>query len=437
MDFLAGGQGPGDDQRIRALIAMAKQNAEQGRHQEANRLLRQAETEAPRHPLVINEAALRLLAAGNAADALVLLEQVVAAQPSDPALRFNLATALRRLDRLDEALETIEGLLAIDAANLSALLEKGELLDLQNRPRAAAMSYRAALQTLPPDFRAPPWLEPKLRQAREAVDANNRKLESFIAEGIEHVRARHADEPLRRFDQCVDMLLQKRRIFRQQPTFMYFPELPAIEFYDRSLFPWLDVVDAAADDVRKEFVAALSDGSEILDPYVHFEGRPTEQWRELNNSRRWGVYSLWREGKAFPEHIARCPKTVEMLEDLPRWDVPGSGPTAMFSVLDAKSRIPPHTGPVNTRLVVHLPLIVPAGCGFRVGGQHREWQPGKAFVFDDSINHEAWNNSDVPRAVLIFDVWSPFLTAAERDLVRALTTRIGEYYGTTSNSGVI
>ena len=108
----------------------------------------------------------------------------------------------------------------------------------------------------------------------------------------------------------------------------------------------------------------------------------------------------------------------------------------MFSLLDAKSRIPAHTGPVNTRLVVHLALVVPPGCGFRVGGETREWHAGKAFVFDDSINHEAWNDSDLPRAVLIFDIWTPFLSEAERDLVRALTTRIGEFYGTTSSGGI-
>ncbi|MGD0866402.1 MAG: aspartyl/asparaginyl beta-hydroxylase domain-containing protein, partial [Rhizomicrobium sp.] len=84
--------------------------------------------------------------------------------------------------------------------------------------------------------------------------------------------------------------------------------------------------------------------------------------------------------------------------------------------------------------VVHLPLVVPPGCGFRVGGRQREWQPGKAFVFDDSIDHEAWNDSDEPRAILIFNIWSPFLSAAERELTRTLTARIGEYYGTMSNS---
>jgi aspartyl/asparaginyl beta-hydroxylase (cupin superfamily) len=100
----------------------------------------------------------------------------------------------------------------------------------------------------------------------------------------------------------------------------------------------------------------------------------------------------------------------------------------VFSILDAHTRIPPHTGVNNTRLVVHLPLVVPPGCGFRVGSEQREWQPGKAFVFDDTIEHEAWNQSNEPRAVLILDTWNPRLTQSERAFVRAVTAGVGEYY---------
>jgi aspartyl/asparaginyl beta-hydroxylase (cupin superfamily) len=426
-----------NDQRIRALIASAKRNAEQGRPSEAARLMRQAEIEAPRHPLVLNESALRLLNSGNASGARTLLDQAAKADASNAEIWFNLAAALRKLDRVDEALAALEKSLAIDPRSVAALLEKASLEELQCKPRAAAMTYRTALQLIPPGFRPPKWMEPALDRARDAVEANNHDLESYIEEGLKHIRARYRDESLRRFDQCVDTMLQKRRVWRQQPTFMFFPELPAIEFYERERFPWLDAVDAAADDIRAELVDVLTDGQAALDPYVDFpNGMPMEQWRELNNSRRWGVYSLWREGKAFPEHIARCPRTVAALREVPRWDVPRNGPTALFSILDSKTHIPAHTGPVNTRLVVHLPLIVPPGCRFRVGGQEREWHPGKAFVFDDSINHEAWNDSDLPRAVLIFDVWSPYLSEAERELTRALTDRIGEFYGTLSNSGI-
>jgi len=142
----------------------------------------------------------------------------------------------------------------------------------------------------------------------------------------------------------------------------------------------------------------LADGPETLEPYVSVDGIPQDRWRELNNSRRWGVFFLWRGGDAVAENIARCPKTAAALEGWPKCELQGSAPSAVFSILDARTRIPPHTGVNNARLIVHLPLIVPPHCGFRVGAETREWQPGKAFVFDDTIEHEAWNDSNDPRA---------------------------------------
>ena len=102
----------------------------------------------------------------------------------------------------------------------------------------------------------------------------------------------------------------------------------------------------------------------------------------------------------------------------------------MFSILEPRTRIPPHVGSNNCRLVVHLPLIIPPGCGFRVGAETRDWEPGKAFVFDDTIEHEAWNDSDDWRAVLILDIWNPLLTLAEREMVKAVTAGVDEFYGT-------
>jgi aspartyl/asparaginyl beta-hydroxylase (cupin superfamily) len=108
--------------------------------------------------------------------------------------------------------------------------------------------------------------------------------------------------------------------------------------------------------------------------------------------------------------------------------LPNYSPTAMFSCLDPHTVIPAHTGETNTRLIVHLPLVVPAGCSFRVGNETREWRYGKAFVFDDSIEHEARNEGDELRVVLIFDVWNPQLTAAERELVAGLVNGVRDYY---------
>lgn len=425
------------DAQIRHLIASAKQAATNGRAHDAERMRRQAESLGPWHPLVLNETGVRLLLAGDASGAHRILERLVRSERSNPEVWFNFGSALRKLGRRDEALTAFEKVLSLEPRNVAALLEKGSIEEEKNTPRAAAVTYRTALQMIPPGYNTPQWMDQPLRHAIEVVESNNRALELFVEEGLGAIRAKLGDEPLDRFDRCVDILLQKRRPFRQQPTFMYFPELPAIEFYDKRDFPWLPDVEARTGEIREELVSILSDGaSRVLDPYVADQpGLAMEVWRELNQSRRWGVYSLWREGVAYPHHIARCPRTIAALDCCPRWDVPGSGPTALFSILDAKTRIPPHTGPVNTRLVVHLPLIVPPGCRFRVGAEERTWREGEAFVFDDSINHEARNDSDSPRAVLIFDIWSPFVTAAEREMVRAVTARIAEYYGSVSMTG--
>ena len=168
-----------------------------------------------------------------------------------------------------------------------------------------------------------------------------------------------------------------------------------------------------------------------LEPYItHGTGESIrEKWRELHQSRRWSVYYLWRDGVAYEEHQARCPRTMAALRNWPRCEVPGASPNALFSILDAKTRIPPHTGVNNTRLIVHLPLIVPPECWFRVGGEQREWEPGKAFVFDDTMEHEAWNGSNEPRAVLIFDIWNPHVSPEERAMVSMAVEGVNEFYG--------
>lgn len=421
-----------NEQRIRFLIESAGQASARGRPQDAERLLLQAQAEGPQHPLVLNEIGRRELLAGRSAAALQIFEQATRAEPTNPSLWLNLAAALRGLNRSGEEMQALEKALALEPRNLRALLQKASVQELQGNTRAAAATYRTALQTIPPGAEVTAAMRPVLQHARQVVDANNLALEAFLDDRLAELRSRFAAEPLARFDRCLATVLQKRRIYRQQPTFLYFPNLPGIEFHDRSEFPWLDSVEAATADIREELVNVLADGPSILQPYVaHAAGVPLDQWGELNHSRRWGVYFLWKEGTAIAEHIARCPRTVAALQSWPRCEVPGCGPTAVFSILDAKTRIPAHTGVNNTRLIVHLPLIVPPGCGFRVGAEQREWIPGQAFVFDDTFEHEAWNDSDLPRAVLILDVWNPLLSVAEREMVRSLTAAVGEYYGTS------
>jgi aspartyl/asparaginyl beta-hydroxylase (cupin superfamily) len=117
------------------------------------------------------------------------------------------------------------------------------------------------------------------------------------------------------------------------------------------------------------------------------------------------------------EVCALCPETAAALAAVPQNHIPGRAPTAFFSILRPGAHIPPHTGVTNTRAIIHLPLVVPDDCWFRVGGETRLWREGEAFAFDDTIEHEAHNGSGEPRIVLIFDVWNPHLSEDEQEFL--------------------
>jgi aspartate beta-hydroxylase len=203
------------------------------------------------------------------------------------------------------------------------------------------------------------------------------------------------------------------------------------------MFPWLARLEAGTAEVRAEFERVFVEDQQRLEPYIAYpDGVPLDQWRELNRSRRWSAFFLYRDGKRMEENLERCPRTAALLASLPMHDVPRHAPTAFFSILDARTNIPAHTGVTNTRVITHLPLVLPGQCRFRVGSETREWRNGEAWVFDDTIEHEAWNDSDSPRAILIFDIWNPFLSEPERALIREAMPAIADYYGETNNGGI-
>jgi aspartate beta-hydroxylase len=437
-DVNVGEGAPGtDNATVLRLIQAAKNAAAAGRASEADRLLASVARLAPGHPAVLNELGLQMLARGEAGKASELFRRATQADPKHPNLWSNLASSLHALNQLPEELDAIERALALEPRHLAALLQKGALLEASGDPRNAARAYRNALATLPAGATPPATVLAVIERARAAVAQDEAALATAIEERLAEVKARHGGGPYRRVEHCIDLLTGKRARFTPQPTFMYFPGLPAVEFFDRADSPWLDALEAASDEIRSELMSVLVADREGLEPYIAYpEGLPINQWKELNKSRRWSAYFLWNQSEPQPAHLARCPRTAEALRAVPQCDVKGRGPTAFFSILESHTRIPPHTGVTNIRLTVHLPLIVPPNCGFRVGSETREWVPGKAWAFDDTIEHEAWNESDVPRGILIFDVWNPFLTLAERDLVRAATEVVGTYYGVNPAEGL-
>jgi aspartyl/asparaginyl beta-hydroxylase (cupin superfamily) len=199
---------------------------------------------------------------------------------------------------------------------------------------------------------------------------------------------------------------------------LHYPFLPVDEFFDREHFPWLGKLEGATNHIRRELEEILADADSGLTPYVEQPtGVPENKWSPLDRSRDWSVLHLWRDGERIDDACARAPVTAEFVESLPLCRIPGRAPAVFFSILKAGKSIPPHTGVTNVRAIVHLPLIVPEGCTFRVGGETRSWVEGDAFVFDDTIEHEARNPTARDRAVLILDCWNPYLSEAERRMI--------------------
>ncbi|MGH8231334.1 MAG: aspartyl/asparaginyl beta-hydroxylase domain-containing protein [Steroidobacteraceae bacterium] len=397
---------------------------------EALKLVEMALQRAPQQPLVLNAAGGHMHRVGNAARARELFERAIVVDSKSKVLWLNLASACRTLgDKVAEE-AALEKALGIEPRYVPALLQKGELMERLGRPKAAAILYSAAIDCVDSGVKVGPRLQGALAHAREVRGASNAALEAFLSQELAGPQALHRAEDLQRFQACHDVYLGKRPIYYSQPKAVMFPYLQALEFFPRALFPWLQLLEAATDDIAAEALAALQGERAEFRPYIDVpESTPIDQWGPLNHSLQWSVYHLWHDSSPIPEHLEKCPKTAALLKQLPLCDIERYAPGAYFSVLQPHTQLPPHTGTTNTRSIVHLPLVIPSGCRFRVGSQTREWRRGQAWVFDDSIEHEAWNDSDEVRIILLFDIWNPLLSPAERDLVRALTIGIGRFYG--------
>lgn len=354
-----------------------------------------------------------------------LLAQLAGDAPDRLDVWMKLASVRRASGHLPAALEAINRALALRPLDFMALLMKGALLERSGQDDAADEIYRAALFQAPPAERLAPGATAQVTHARQRVDAYVERLARALDQALEDVPPPADEQARRRIARFRSNTLRTTRAFHQEPTHFHFPGLPEIEFFDRASFPMLEKLEAAANDVRAEFDALIASEKAELVPYVQYPEDVPDQMPLLNNSRDWTAIHLLAHGERVEQNARLCPKTLEVFEAIDQPRIPGCSPNLMFSLLAPHTRIPPHTGVSNARLVLHLPLIVPPDCGFRVGGETREWVPGEAFVFDDTIEHEAWNESDRLRVVLIADLWRPELSVAERAAASAIIAASG------------
>lgn len=368
---------------------------------------------------------------GDPAAALRLLAEAENARPQDAALRHQKAMVRRAAGDLLGAIRALDEALGIDAYDYVALLSKGRILEQLSGERAATVVYRDALKVVPSEPSLPPGLAAPTERARTVVARNLAGLEDYLRARTGDRAADCSAAAQRRFDEAIGLCAGTKRAFVQEPLMLHYPRLPAIPFYEREQFPWLGELEAATEVIREELEAALAVASDDFAPYIaRPPGSPLNQWEELNHSRRWTALFLWKDGDPQAGAQAICPRTTDVLQSLPMVVQPGFAPTAMFSALEPRSHIPPHTGATNVRLLCHLPLVLPGPARFRVGNETRAWRMGEAWVFDDTIDHEAWNDADETRVILIFDVWNPLLEPPERELVTTLLQARNDFFAT-------
>ena len=364
---------------------------------------------------------------GDPSRARAALSRALDREPTNGKALLGVAQVCRSVGDQQGLRHAVDRLLAVEPRNLTGLLLKADHLDASGDTRSAASFYLAALKAAPPRERVAPELAAQLQRAREQCDRYASQYEAYVAQQLA-ARGFGASSS-RRFAQSVDIVLGRKQIYLQQPRYYYFPGLPQIQFYEREQFPWIAALERETAAIREELLAVMQEPTAFA-PYVQgHANRPHKEEAGMLNNPAWSAFYLWKDGAPVEANIKRCPRTMQALADVPLARVKNRSPSILFSLLKPGTHIPPHHGLVNTRLICHLPLIVPGQCTFRVGNETREWREGEVWLFDDTIEHEAWNRSDRTRVILLFDVWRPELSNEERELVAALFDAIDSHAG--------
>lgn len=405
---------------LRSLVVQAKQLVSLGRLEDAETAFRDVLDAAPNNIEAHAFFADRAYSEGQDARAMALYEVCASLAPQAAVFPFKLGRCKERTGDLAGAVHAYLAAFRLNPEDWRVALFAGYALEAVGRREDAAMVFslgddvNLAVRTAKDDPRA----DPEIR--KRATVADRVFCEVFTA--IHH---RAVDEA-ERVAQGADLSRLRRAIWPkthdqtfayrdplQQPSIFYFPDLEPTPTMPRESLPWAAAVEAATDAIRAEYLAAVQNGAAMA-PYIPNEW-PDPAWDKLRGQTNWSALHLYVSARETPFAKA-FPKTLAVLKATGALPLVQGVPVELFfSRLTPGTHIPPHFGCINSRLTVHLPLIVPNGCAIRVGEEVHTWTGGKLFAFDDSFEHEAWNRGDSERVVLIFEAHRPDLTAAERD----------------------
>lgn len=421
--------------RIGALMIEADQLCQRGQMEAAAGRWQQALDIEPDYAPALNFIGTYAISRGDLVTGRQYLERAISAAPKFAMAHANLSRLHGMQGNAEAALAAINEAINSDPTAWGAHVEKARLLEAKGETRAAAVYWEKALAYMPEAMARSPQLQALVAEAKKAVSQNQMILRDFLQDRLHGMLGPGGHPGLERFEHCLDIVTGRREFVTARPLMLPFPRLPAIPFFDSADFDWAATVEAAFPNILLELQSLLKQ-PDLFVPYVQTApGEPTGQFDALDRNLDWGALFLWKNGARIDAHADLCPHTEAAVACAPQNVVPNRAPVVFFSALRPGTHIPPHNGATNTRLTVHLPLIVPPDCGLRVGGETHVWKPGKLVLFDDTITHEAWNRSQEMRVVLIFDVWHPMLTVTERQLVAHTVQSIMAFYGENADLG--
>ncbi|HKO91457.1 MAG TPA: aspartyl/asparaginyl beta-hydroxylase domain-containing protein, partial [Polyangiaceae bacterium] len=414
-----------DLKSVEELLGEAAALEGAGRLDEAEELHRAVLARAPASLASLQFLSRRCFVRGELAAAAAYMQRYVALDPANLEAYGALGVALEALGRVDEAVTVLRQAYVRQPTEPKTLLLLGAALAKAGKPEAAAAAGSLLEATLSEMLQLD-------RRGGGAAYANERSarlrqaLQSFYAQ----LRADAMTEA-KRAEPAADLSRVSRAVWRpvfapgtserRRPAFFYVPQLGHAPWLEPEGFDWAADLEAAAPELAKEVAECLDIAADGL-PYIA-KNEEDETWRSLAGRKDWSALHFWNDALPNERALARFPKVRAALERLPLVTSRGAPAEAFLSILKPRTRIPPHFGNANHRLTVHLPLIVPAGCGVEVAGEARETRFGRLMIFDDSYEHSAWNDSDAARIVLIFEIWHPALSAAERIAIAGMLSR--------------
>ena len=360
------------------------------------------------------------------------LERAIQARPGDLALHQQLAAAHAQLARAADHDAELAAISRELPHAFTTLLHLAARHEARGDRLPAVATFLRAIKTAQlrglwlDQASTPPAI---LQLVLHAMDVAHRGRIELFHEALEPLVARYGTAELDRVRQALAMYVGVAPVVRadprQQPLFLYIPGLPIAPVFPRAALPFADWYEARSEAITGELRGVLAGGAGIT--AFHYD--VAEHGRgSLTAGGAWDAYFFFEDGARSEAHHAACPATSAALAALPLDHVRDHGPEVCFSILRPGAHILPHRGVTNARAVLHLGLDIPPDCALNlVGVEAVHWQAGRCFAFDDTYEHEAWNRSAGTRAILLADIWNPYLRPAEREALAQLVATIGDF----------